>query len=150
MEIGNLTKAQCDRLLSVLCGYKDVPIAIQPYQYSLKEKGIIESEVQKMLKLGIIETSTAPWSAPVVLVRKKDNSIRFCVDYRKLNAATISDTFPLPRLEDTLDAFTGQTIFTTSISRVGTGRFYWHLLNVTKRRLYPSRTLSLDSESVWP
>jgi len=51
----------------------------------------------------VIEGSCSPWVSPAVLVKNKDNSIRFCVDYRKLNAITIKDSYPIPRIDDMLD-----------------------------------------------
>ena len=63
-----------------------------------------ENEVQKMLSCGVIEPSSSPWASPVVLVKKKDGSTRFCVDYRKLNQVNVKDSYPLPRIDDSLDA----------------------------------------------
>ena len=59
-----------------------------------------------------IEPSTSPWCSPVVLVRKKDGTARFCVDYRKLNEVTVKDSFPLPRLDDIFDQISGSNHFT--------------------------------------
>ena len=76
-------------------------------------KEVIDTEVSKMLEQGVVKPSSSPWSSPVVLVKKKDGSWRFCVDYRKLNAATHRDAYPLPRIDATLDSLAGSTYFTT-------------------------------------
>ena len=68
---------------------------------------------QEMLDIGAIQWSTSPWASPVVLVRKKDGSLQFCIDLRKLNNQTIKDVQSLPRIEDSLDCLDGATIFTS-------------------------------------
>ena len=146
VEVGETTVEQTRQLVQVLEKYKAVlkpdrlglttegvcnipilpgtqPITSRPYVYSLKEKDIIEKEIQDMLAKGVIEPSTAAWSAPVVLVKKKDGAIRFCVDYRKLNSVTMPDSFPLPRLEDTLDTLAGNAIFSCMDLKSG----YWQI-----------------------
>ena len=65
------------------------------------------TQVQQMLSSNVIGPSNSPWAYPVVMVRKKDGSLRFCVDFRQLNAATIKDAHPLPRIDDLLDALHG-------------------------------------------
>ena len=66
-----------------------------------------------MLKKGAIRESNSPCSSPVVLVRKKDGSTLFCVDYRHLNEVTRADSYPLPRMEDCLESLTGAKYFST-------------------------------------
>ena len=77
----------------------------------------VRQEVAKQLKNmqqnGVIQPSHSPWSSPVVMVRKKDGSHRFCVDYRGLNAVTKADTFPLPRIDDLLDQLSKAKYFST-------------------------------------
>ena len=79
--------------------------------------------VNEMLQAQVIEESSSPWASPVVLVRKKDGSLRFCVDYRRLNAVTWKDVFPLPRIDDLLDQMGGKRVFSTPDARSG----YWQI-----------------------
>ena len=89
------------------------PINQMPYRVSPKERKIIESEIERMLDEEIIEPSNSPWASPVVLVSKKDGSVRFCVDYRKVNLLTTRDVYPLPRIDDCLAALSGGRFFST-------------------------------------
>ena len=73
----------------------------------------VKAHIQEMLDLGAIRHSNSPWSSAIVLVRKKDGRLRFCIDLRKLNNRTVKDAYSLPRIETLLDAFLGSTIFTT-------------------------------------
>ncbi|KRX77679.1 Transposon Ty3-I Gag-Pol polyprotein, partial [Trichinella patagoniensis] len=66
-----------------------------------------------MLRRDVVEPSSSPWASPIVLVKKKDGSCRFCVNYRQLNNLTRKDAYPLPRIDDTLDALAGAQWFST-------------------------------------
>ncbi|CAH0556831.1 unnamed protein product [Brassicogethes aeneus] len=87
--------------IELLSGSK--PIKQRYYQVSPPKQQIIDEEIDKMLKAGIIEPCKSPWSSPVCLVRKKDNSYRFCIDYRQLNAVTKKDSYPIPYVASILD-----------------------------------------------
>ena len=76
-------------------------------------RAAVESEVDKLVSAGIVRKSISPWASIVVVVRKKDGGWRMCVDYRRLNAVTKFDSFPLPRLDKALDAFAGATVFSS-------------------------------------
>lgn len=89
------------------------PIFTPPYRVSYKDEEIQRQEIDKLLKQGIIEESTSPWSSPIVLVRKKDGSVRFCVDFRKLNNITTKDAFPIPRIDDIFDHLSQAEYYTT-------------------------------------
>jgi hypothetical protein len=69
--------------------------------------------VEELKTHGLVKEGHGAWSSPVVLVRKKDNTWRFCVDYRKLNEVTHKDAYPLPRIDDSLDALGGSRLFST-------------------------------------
>jgi len=91
----------------------DSPVAqpyrsIPPMQYEE-----VRRHIQDLLRKGIIQESYSPHAAPIVLVRKKDGSIRLCVDYRRLNAKTVRDAYPLPRILETFDALSGAQYFST-------------------------------------
>ena len=73
----------------------------------------VARQLQTIQEAGIIQPSISPWASPVVLVRKKDGTYRFCVDYRELNAVTKHDTFPLPRIDDLLDQLGNTKFFST-------------------------------------
>ena len=89
------------------------PIKLPPRRAPIAQREVIEQEVKKMLDAGVIQPSDSPWAAPIVLVRKKDGSVRFCVDFRKLNSVTKKDAYPLPRIDESLDLLSGSKWFST-------------------------------------
>lgn len=89
------------------------PIRLRPFRTARKYEGELNRQLQSLLDQGIIEYSTSPWAAPVVLVLKKDGTLRLCIDFRRLNDITLKDSFPLPRIDDTLDKLSGAKFFTT-------------------------------------
>ena len=99
------------------------PVRQQPYRVSPTVRNRIDSHVNKMLNQGTIQPSVSPWAAPVVLVKKKDGSERFCVDYRKLNSVTRRDSHPIPNVQDTLDCLHGTAYFSCMDLRSG----YWQV-----------------------
>ena len=80
----------------------DKPISVPPYRLSPPRKEALQREIKAMLADGIIQHSASPWAAPVVLVPKANGSLRVCVDYRRLNAITVPDPYPIPRIDDLL------------------------------------------------
>ena len=68
---------------------------------------------RRLANLPMKRSSKSPWASPIVLVQKKDGSVRFCVDYRRLNDVTLKDSYPLPRIDDTFDALRGSKWFST-------------------------------------
>ncbi|GBN63414.1 Retrovirus-related Pol polyprotein from transposon 297 [Araneus ventricosus] len=99
------------------------PMKQYPRRLPLAKKEEAERLVKEMVDNGIIEESSGPWASPIVLVKKKDGSTRFCVDYRKLNEITIKDGYPLPLIDDTLDALNGSQWFSTLDLKSG----YWQV-----------------------
>ena len=91
-----------------------VPLGVRPQ---------LAKMVNEMLRAHVIEESSSPWASPMVLVRKKNGDLRFCVYYRQLNAVTSKDVFPLPRIDDILDQLSGKSVFSTLDAQTG----YWEI-----------------------
>ena len=139
-----LSAKQRGQLQQLLDGYQDVlqstpgrtdyaehsidtgessPIRLPPYRVPHAYRTQVEEELQAMLKAGIVEPSSSSWAAPIVLVKKKDGSLRFCVDYRKLNRQSRIDPYPMPRIDDLIDRI-GQAKFLTILDLA---KGYWQV-----------------------
>jgi hypothetical protein len=105
------------------------PIRQPPRRLPLAKQAQVNGMLEDMKRKGVIEESDSPWSSPVVLVRKKDGNLRFCVYYRRLNV-TKKDCFPLPRIDDTLDTPAGAKWFSTLDLKSG----YWQVACIRKTR----------------
>ncbi|GFV98111.1 retrovirus-related Pol polyprotein from transposon 412 [Trichonephila clavipes] len=99
------------------------PIKQHPRRLPFAKQEEVGTLLREMQENDIIEPSSSPWASPIVLVRKKDGSTRFCVDYRKLNDVTKKDSYPLPRIDDTLDTLSGHKWFSTLDLKSG----YWQV-----------------------
>ena len=86
-------------------------------------KQVVGMQVKQMLETDIIEPSSSPSASPIVLVKKRDGSWRFCVDFRKLNDVTRKDTYPILQISDLIDSLSGSTFFTTLDLKSG----YWQV-----------------------
>ena len=90
------------------------PLIRQPVRrVPVCQKAELKDLLADMEKKDVVRPSNNPWALPIVLVRKRDGSHRFCVDYRKLNAITRKDAYPIPRIDDTLDTLSGACWFST-------------------------------------
>ena len=79
------------------------PRKVPAHRMPLTVRQEVSRQLKAMQKAGVIQPSDSPWASPIVMVRKKDGTHRFCVDYRSLNEVTKADTYPLPRVDDLLD-----------------------------------------------
>jgi hypothetical protein len=89
-----------------------LPPNIRPYRHPFAQKNEIEKMVQELLTVGVIHTSTSPYSSPIIMVLKKEGSWRMCPDFRAFNKLTIKDKFPIPVIDDLLDELSGAQFFT--------------------------------------
>lgn len=95
------------------------PVFQHPYRAGPASRRVEQEEVDRMLKMGVIEPSSAEWASPVVLIPKPDGSTRFCLDYRKLKALTARDVYPLPRMYEYLDLLGEAKYFSTLDANTG-------------------------------
>ncbi|KAJ4733316.1 polyprotein [Rhynchospora pubera] len=95
------------------------PLTQRPYRYSYFQKIEIEKIIEELLRNKFIQPSSSPFASPILLVKKKDDTWRLCVDYRRLNAYTIKDKYPIPIIEDLLDGLNGAKYFSKIDLRSG-------------------------------
>ena len=136
-DIEGLSPEQTSKLHEMLRGYADVisqndgdlgktnlvkhridtqganPIRQPVRRLPIQQRKEVQGMLHDMLKKGVIEHSHSPWASPIVLVKKRDGSHRFCIDFRRVNAVTKKDAQPLPRIDDTLDVLAGSSWFST-------------------------------------
>ena len=95
------------------------PISIPPYRMAPAELKELKAHLEELLSKGFIRPSTSPWGAPVLFVKKKDGSLRLCIDYRQLNRATIHNQYPLPRIDEVFDQFHESRVYSKIDLRSG-------------------------------
>ncbi|WMV36713.1 hypothetical protein MTR67_030098, partial [Solanum verrucosum] len=95
------------------------PIFIPPYRMAPAELRELKAQIQELFDKGFIRHSASPWGAPVLCVKKKNGSMRMCIDYRQLNRVTIRNKYPLPRINDLFDQLQGASIFSKIDLRSG-------------------------------
>ena len=103
------------------------PIPIAPYRMAPAELKELKVQMEELLSKGFVKTSTSPWGASVLFVKKKDGSLRLCIDYRQLNKVTIRNQYPLPRIDDLFDQLQGAKVFSKIDLRSG-----YHQLKVRR------------------
>ncbi|PIK48776.1 hypothetical protein BSL78_14342 [Apostichopus japonicus] len=118
------------------------PIKQHPYRLNPSKLSVVRKEIEYMLENGIISPSHSPWSSPILLVPKEDGSQRLCIDYRKVNSVTVTDSHPIPRLDDCIDRI-GNSKF---VSKYDLLKGYWQV-PLTKRAKEISTFVTPDG--VW-
>lgn len=115
----------CDHHIVLVPGAQ--PVNTRPYRYAPHQKTEMENQLAEMLRNGTIRPSTSPYASPVLLVRKKDGSWRFCVDYRHLNNITVTNKHPLPIVDELIDELAGAQWFSKLDFRAG-----YHQIRIAK------------------
>jgi hypothetical protein len=95
------------------------PISKRPYRMPPAELAELKKQLQELLDKGFIRPSTSPWGCPALFVKKKDESLRLCIDYRPFNAVTIQNKYPLPRIDVLFDQLVGAKVFSKIDLRSG-------------------------------
>jgi hypothetical protein len=108
------------------------PISRRPYKMTPKELAELKVQLNELLDKGYIHPSSSPWGYPTLFVKKKDQSLRLCVDYRLLNVVTIKNKYPLPRIDILFDQLAGAKVFSKVDLRSGYHQIKIHLEDVPK------------------
>ena len=131
LDMGRTNLVKHNIILTDPIPFKEKYRTIPPQMFSE-----VKAHLKEMLDLGAIRHSSSPWASAIVLVRKKDGKLRFCIDLRKLNNRTLKDSYSLPRIEHVLDQLLGSTIFTTLDLKAG----YWQVEMVEECKPYTAFT----------
>lgn len=99
------------------------PICAQPHRAAANKRAVTQAEIDRMLRLGVIERSHSPWASLVMFAPKKNGTLRFCVDYRRLNSVTVRDTYSIPKMDECIDSLGNAKVFTTLYCNKG----YWQM-----------------------
>jgi hypothetical protein len=95
------------------------PISRRSYRMAPNELAELKTQLHDLLEKGFIRPSSSPWGCPAIFVKKKDQTLRMCVDYRHLNEVTIKNKYPLPRIDILFDQLTGARVFSKIDLRLG-------------------------------
>ncbi|XP_057506656.1 uncharacterized protein LOC130789864 [Actinidia eriantha] len=109
-----------------------MPISAPAYRMAPAELKELKTQIEDLLSKGFIRPSASPWGAPVLFAKKKDGSLRLCIDYRKLNRVTIKNKYPLPRIDDLLDQLRGSKCFSKIDLRSGYHQLRVHEQDISK------------------
>ena len=128
--LGHLSERQCSDIVQLISDFPNLfsdtptqttvlthdidvgqspPIRQHPYRVNAMKRTAMKREVEYLLGNGLAKPSCSPWSSPCLLVPKSDGTLRFCTDFRKVNAVTVPDSYPLPRMEDCIDSLGSAT-----------------------------------------
>jgi len=110
-------KRDCDHVIELIEGSK--PTCKPVYRLSLAEQDEVRKQVMELIEKGFVRPSSSPFGAPVLFVKKKDNTLRMCVDYRALNKITKKNGYPIPRVDDLIDRLKGAKVFSKIDLRSG-------------------------------
>ena len=95
------------------------PISMTPHRMTPIELKELRVQLQELLDKGFIRLSTSPWGAPVLFTKKKDKTLRLCIDYSQLNRVTVKNRYPLPRIDDLFDQLRGARVYSKTHLRTG-------------------------------
>jgi len=117
-EIPNVPpEREVEFLIDLVPGTK--PVSMAPYRMSASELAELKKQLEDFLDKKFVRPSVSPWGASVLLVKKKDGSMRLCIDYRQLNKVTIKNMYSLPRIDDLMDQLVGARVFSKIDLRLG-------------------------------